>query len=233
MLITSFPVRAHIRQCIFIALFPPLSLEDQLEEEALKLEPGSPSKLLARRHKSSLTPSPKASTAAQDLLMKYALVNAPEVLACALPSFPEDHRLPIDNRVEEEDSYIAKQALRVRNARCCWEIIKEGFIKRDENEVTSNPRKGRGHRSTRTYDNDDDAWEDEDGAAPAPVGDHAWAVLEWILTVFERNSITTVATSTTGAMSPAIGPSRSVASWNHGSTGITCWLPRHAASVSV
>ncbi|KAI0743562.1 hypothetical protein C8Q80DRAFT_1181954 [Daedaleopsis nitida] len=199
------PFPAHIRQCIFIALYPPRSFEDQLEEEALKLEPGSPSKLLARRHKSSLTPSPKASTAAQDLLMKYALVNAPEVLACALPSFPENHRLPVDNRVEEEDSYIAKQALRVRNARCCWEILKEGFIPRGDSDVMSSPRKAKAtRRSTRRRSDDyDDAWEDEDAAIPAPVSDHAWSVLDWMLTLFESNE---AAVEQTGQGEPILSP---------------------------
>ena len=32
----------------------------------MRLEPGSPSKLLSRRHKSSLTPSPKAAAAAEE-----------------------------------------------------------------------------------------------------------------------------------------------------------------------
>ena len=180
------PARVHIRQLIYIALYPPPSIPDQWEEEALKLEPGSPSKLLSRRHKSSLSPSPKATAAAQDLLVKFSLTNTPEALACSLPSFPEDPTLPVNDRVDDEDSYIAKQALRVRNARCCWEIIKEGFIRRGDSDVMSSPRKPRSRRSTRAHDDDDDdTW--DDGSMPAPVSDHAWSVLGWILTLFESD----------------------------------------------
>ena len=180
---------AHIRQLLYIALYPPPSLEDQIEEEVMKLEPGSPSKLLSRRHKSSLAPSPKAAAAAQDLLTKFARTNTPESLACALPSYPDSLNANPNDTAGSEDSHIAREALRVRNARCCWDIIKEGFIPRGNGDVTASPQKPKGRRSrrARVQDDGDEGWEGEDTAAPAPVSDHAWSALGWILTLFENN----------------------------------------------
>ena len=180
---------AHIRQLLYIALYPPLSLEDQIEEEAMRLEPGSPSKLLSRRHKSSLTPSPKAAAAAEDLLMKFSRTNNPESLACALPSYPDSPNANPNDPAGSEDSHIAREALRIRNARCCWDIIREGFIPRGNGDVTASPQKPKGRRSRRVQVQDDEGqgWEGEDTAAPAPVSDHAWSVLGWILTLFENN----------------------------------------------
>ncbi len=153
----------------------------------MKLEPGSPSKVLSRRHKSSLAPTPKAVASAQDLLKKLSRTNKPESLACAVPSYPDDPSLGLNNRAEEEDSYIAKQALRLQNARCCWEILKEGFIQRSGSDMMSSPRKPTSRRSTRGHYDGDDGWEDEDNDTPAPVGDHAWSVLDWLLALFEKD----------------------------------------------
>ncbi|KAJ8487420.1 hypothetical protein ONZ51_g4184 [Trametes cubensis] len=177
------PFPPHIRQLIYIALYPP-STEEELDEEAMKLEPGSPSKLLSRRQKTSLAPSPKAISAATDLLVKFARTNAPGSLARAIPSYPEDPNIPTEIGAEHADSHIAIEALRIGRARCCWEIIKEGFIRRDGGKTTSSPRKPRTRKSTRRMSDDD---EDEGDEMPAPVSEHAWGVLGWLLTVFERD----------------------------------------------
>ncbi|KAI0374016.1 hypothetical protein BV20DRAFT_936201 [Pilatotrama ljubarskyi] len=151
------------------------------------LEPGSPSKILSRRQKSSVAPSPKASAAAYDVLMKYARTNTPASLACALPSYPEDpHVFPV-NGSHVEDSYIAHEALRIERARCCWEILKEGFVRRDGDATISSPRKPRARRATRSHDVGDDGWGGEESEPPAPVSEHAWGVLGWMLTLFERD----------------------------------------------
>ncbi|KAI0645721.1 hypothetical protein C8Q79DRAFT_1111447 [Trametes meyenii] len=160
-------------------------LYDELEEEALKLEPGSPSKHLSRRQKTSLAPSPTASAAARDVLMKFARTNTPGSLALAVPSYPENPNLPEANGADVEDSYIAREALRIQRARCCWEIIKEGFIRRDGEGTVPSPRKPGVRRSTRHMVEDDDGWGGEGAEPPAPVSEHAWGVLGWILTLFE------------------------------------------------
>ncbi|KAI0358469.1 hypothetical protein OH77DRAFT_1420857 [Trametes cingulata] len=183
----SKPFPPHIRQLIYIALYPPPSIDDEVEEEVLKLGPGSPSKLLSRRQKTSVAPSPRASAAAYDVLMKYARTNTPASLACALPSYPENANVPPVNGSRTEDSYIAHEALRIERARCCWEILKEGFVRRDGGEAISSPRKPRARRTTRSRDDDDDGWGGEDSESPAPVSEHAWGVLRWIITLFERD----------------------------------------------
>lgn len=184
---TNYFLSPHIRQLIYLALYPPPTIDDEAEEEALRLEPGSPSKILSRRHKSSLTPSTKVSDAAQDLLDKFARVNTPESLACALPSYPDDPRERSDARLEDEDSYIARRALRVRDARCCWELLKEGFIERSDSEAAPSPQKPRRRRtSTRISANEPDS--DEDGtAALGLVSERGWGMLAWMVTLFERD----------------------------------------------
>ena len=157
----------------------------------MKLEPGSPSKALSRRHKSSLAPSSNATAAAQDLLMKFARTNTPGSLACALPAYPDSPGALASSGAGSEDSHIAREALRIQNAQCCWEIIREGFIQRDNDDVIPSPRKAKGRRSTRTQDEDDEAGEGENGTAPLPVADYAWSVLDWILTLFENDEAAT------------------------------------------
>lgn len=168
-------------------MYPPPSDEDELDDEAMKLEPGSPSKILSRRQKTSLAPSSKASAAARDVLMKFARTNTPGSLARALPSYAEDPNLYPANGWETEDSYIAREALRIKRARCCWEIIKEGFIRRDGVAASSSPRKKRSRRTTRSIDADLDGQGGEDSEPPASVSEHAWGVLRWILALFERD----------------------------------------------
>ncbi|KAI0823662.1 hypothetical protein BC628DRAFT_1411431 [Trametes gibbosa] len=152
-----------------------------------QLEPGSPSKILSRRQKTSFAPSSKASAAARDVLMKFARTNNPGSIARALPSYAEDPDILARGAAETEDSYIAREALRIRRARCCWEIIKEGFIQRDGSAISSSPRKKRSRRIARGKDADDDGWAVEDSLPPASVSEYAWGVLGWLLTLFERD----------------------------------------------
>lgn len=168
-------------------MYPPPSDEDELDEEAIRLEPGSPSKVLSRRQKTSLAPSSKASAAARDVLMKFARTNTPAALARALPSYAQDPNLLPTQRFETQDSYIAREALRITRTRCCWEIIREGFVRRDGIAASSSPRKKRSRRTARSKDADEDGQAGDDSEPPASVSEHAWGVLGWILTLFERD----------------------------------------------
>ncbi|KAH9858697.1 hypothetical protein C2E23DRAFT_799660 [Lenzites betulinus] len=181
------PFPPHVRQLVYIALYPPQANEDELDDEALRLEPGSPSKILSRRQKNSLAPSSKASAAARDVLMKFVRTNTPGSLARALPSYVEDPNTIPMSAADTEDSYIAREAVRIRRARCCWEIIKEGFIRRDGSALLSSPRKKRARRSTRHTDADDEGWGAEDSLPLASVSEQAWGVLACLLTLFERD----------------------------------------------
>ncbi|KAI8993001.1 hypothetical protein BD414DRAFT_412392 [Trametes punicea] len=156
-------------------------------EETLKLEPGSPSKILSRRNKATAAPSPKASAAARDLLSKFARTNLPGSLARALPSYLEDPDTVVANGIETQDSWVAHQALRIQRAKCCWQIIKEGFIVRGGAEVALSPRKRPDRRTRSSMNDNDNEWGDDE--APAPVSEHAWGVLGWMLTVFERDEV--------------------------------------------
>ncbi|OSD06893.1 hypothetical protein PYCCODRAFT_1474296 [Trametes coccinea BRFM310] len=181
------PFPPHIRQLIYIALYPPPSSDDELEEEAMKLEPGSPSKALSRRNKSTTVPSPRASAAARDLLMKFARTNSPASLARALPGYSENPDAAAPAKYDIEDSWIAHEALRIQRVKCCWEILKEGFIVREGVQSFPSPRKPRNRRATRSSKYEEDGLDDEE--TPAPVSGQAWGVLDWLLIIFERDEM--------------------------------------------
>ena len=118
--------------------------------------------------------------------MKFALGNSPGALACALPSYPENPNVPLDASLDDGDSDIAQRALRVRDARCCWEILKAGFIERGDRDAAPSPFKPQLRRSRRGYDMSDDE-EEVDTVVLAPVSEHGWPVLAWMLKLFERD----------------------------------------------
>ncbi|KAI9062873.1 hypothetical protein FKP32DRAFT_1572731 [Trametes sanguinea] len=155
--------------------------------KAIKLEPGSPSKALSRRNKSTAIPSARASAAARDLLMKFARTNSPTSLARALPSYSEnpDAAGPIKHNID--DSWISNESLRIQRVKCCWDILKEGFIVREGVQPPSSPRKPRNRRTTRNSKYEDDDEEEEE--TPARVSGQAWGVLDWLLTIFERDEL--------------------------------------------
>lgn len=120
-----------------------------------------------------------------DLLMYYARTNRPESLAAALPSYPkEDSNVYPDS--DEEESHIARRALLVRDARCCWDILKEGFIETCGNEPIHSPQKPQLRRTGRGARLEDDGDDDDAVVTPAPVSENGWAMLDWILTLFEH-----------------------------------------------
>ncbi|KAI0630381.1 hypothetical protein C8Q77DRAFT_1137847 [Trametes polyzona] len=173
------PFPQHIRQLIYIALYPTQLDEDDPEEEAVKFEPGSPSKMISKKQKNTNDPPPKASTAAWDVLVKYARTNTPGSLARALPSYLEDPNLLPAPKPSPDDSFISRVALRLQRARCVWDILKEGFVKRGEEDCPLSPRKQPSRRSTRHSHADEDGWGTEGHEPPAPVSEHAWGVIRY------------------------------------------------------
>ena len=159
----------------------------------MKLQPGSPTKILSKKHKSSLEPTQQASAAAYALLMTISSLNPPDALARALSNYLENPNEYLDARQAEEDSYIAQRADRLRSARCCWEILKEGFIESGDNNANpgpSRPRPRRGRRRTTEEEGD----EDIPMAALSPISDRGWGILSWILALFEKNELAVEAT---------------------------------------
>ncbi|KAI0930290.1 hypothetical protein AcV5_007047 [Taiwanofungus camphoratus] len=187
------PFAPHIRQLLYIALYPPSTAADEKETETTRLGTGSPSELLMREQRSSLAPLPTATEAALNLLTAFAHTNTPKSLFRALPSYScsgtkgsgTNH---VHDAGDDEDSYIAKQAIRIKNAKDCWSILKEGFVQRKHDFVTTPKAKGKkGRRRTVAEEDDRPDSLDMNGETPGPVGRRAWPVLDWIVRLLEKD----------------------------------------------
>lgn len=196
--------RSHIRNAVYIALYPPSSPEDR-DGAAPRLEsiPSSPSKF-GRQQKGSLAPNPAASVAAQRLLHAYARTNTPGALFRALPSYPVSHPSataePGSAIDEDSDSEISWYSRRIRDAKSCWEVLKEGFVKRDGSARAAAVSARRGTRHNPAVPDDEDSSSD----LPAPVGQQAWPVLEWIVAILEKDEAATASTGRRKLLLPAI-----------------------------
>ncbi len=135
----------------------------------------SPSKLTKRERFQLL---PKTVIAARRLLTSFSLTNTPEGLFRAIPSWDND----LSRNEEEEESVLAKESTRVNRVKTCWDLLKSDFI----NSVTASApsRKGQRRRSSRRNGDSDQDEEGED--TNQVVGDDAWATLEWMITIFEK-----------------------------------------------
>lgn len=152
----------------------------------MNFEPGSPSKV-ARQQKYTTLPSPTATIAAQRLLSSFVSTNSPGALSQALPNCStsgEANSTWSDD--EDEDSFIAREALAIKRAKNCWTILKEGFIQRKKLTTVATPR-GKGKKRKDTWE--DDAGSNDCSLTPAVVSDVAWPVLEWLIRIFERDEI--------------------------------------------
>jgi hypothetical protein len=186
------PHRSHIRQLLYIALYPPPSGRTVAPNHRASQE--SPSKISSRHAYSTLLPSPAASELAKRTLRVLADVNSPASLLRALPAYPDptdgnsatclaDPELPSD-----ADSFVAEEAVRFRDCKNCWNILKSGFIK-SLSESTSfapgNPRKRRRGDSLVKYTDEEES--------SLVVGENAWPVLDWLLFLFEKDELSTEA----------------------------------------
>ena len=175
----------HIRHLVYIALYPPMESED-FDAERIGSEPASPSKLLSRQQKTTLLPTRAARDAAVKLLFAFAQTNSPGSLFAALPKYTAAGDETASHDIQEDtDSFIAKQSIRVRNAKDCWAILKEGFVKP---AVETPAMKRKGPARTREVEQTNDG-DDEEPGIPAPVGEFAWPVLEWILCLLEKDEM--------------------------------------------
>ncbi|KAG5219603.1 antiviral protein [Salix suchowensis] len=140
-------------------------------------EPGSPSKMASRQQGLAHMPTQAASFAAQRLLMSLTTSTPPEILLRGLPSYS-----PPDGTVlnEEADSYVAKEARCIRQAKDCWSILKEGFI----HETAAAPIKTRWQRR-QSHDDRDAAH----AQSPLIVAENAWPVLEWLIRLFQEDEL--------------------------------------------
>lgn len=124
-----------------------------------------------------MEPSATATDAALRILRAFALTNSPDALMRALPHFDAD----FNNALPTEDSYLTQAAQRITEVRCCWDLLKGGFIKRKDASKTHE-----GRSRIRSKDVEDDTLDTFDGNTGA-VGAHAWPILEWYIDLFEKD----------------------------------------------
>ena len=139
-------------------------------------------------------PSQQAVDAARTLLFSFAATNSPASLLRAFPSYPLNPDASgargrvegADVDLDGEDSVIARVAsLSVKSAASVWAMLKPGFVRWDI-AVTETDGKGKGTKrqpakpKQESYDDGEDL--------SVPVSEGAWAVLEWLISVFERDA---------------------------------------------
>ncbi|TCD71250.1 hypothetical protein EIP91_011728 [Steccherinum ochraceum] len=185
---TVKPAATHIRQLLYLALYPPPDVVDTDANTAGPdgTLPASPSKLGAKHQRSALIPSEAASHAAVRLLEAFTATNSPDALTRSLPSYPtdatsHDHRW-IDG--DDEDSFIARQSQTVRAAKSCWELFREGFVKPYAADASAPVTNGRRRRQPAAEPDEDE--EDDEYSQPSPVAPHAWPVLKWFIALLEK-----------------------------------------------
>lgn len=162
--------------------------------------PSSPSKFNARHQRTSATPSLSATEDAQRLLKAYAHTNSAGSLLRALPSYGcadipgLAQSLPQASFIDDDgDSEITKASRRVRDAKNCWEMLREGFVMRQDQSAESSTSRSRYLRGSHRDDTSDREGSPSD--VPAPVGPHAWPVLDWLLMLFEKDEATSDASA--------------------------------------
>ncbi|KAJ7072095.1 hypothetical protein C8F01DRAFT_1102547 [Mycena amicta] len=164
------PSKSHIRQLVYIAL---LSYSDR----QARIDPSaSPSK---RQRKMVELPSAAASLAAQVLLMSFAATNTPAAVMLALrPGDPES--------VADQEGFLATESLCISRCKNCWQILADGFLLSDHQMASKG--KGKLH-STGSFGDLRDTPD-----MRSPVGETAWPILEWLLSIFERDEERTTET---------------------------------------
>ncbi|KAF8558031.1 hypothetical protein OG21DRAFT_1456488 [Imleria badia] len=187
------PPPEHIRQLLYIALFPPPPpAGDQIiQQEQCPPSPvkGSPTKYKPDLPKASLSPSVVESETAQRILFSFLATNSPGSLFRALPRYPlddaGDNDLPPGSGEggRDEDSLIARESQCLKECKNCWAILKEGFVQR-KNILPQESRKKRG----RAAYNIEDAI-DQGNDTPTVVAEHAWPTLQWLLSLFEKDEL--------------------------------------------
>lgn len=176
-------LRSHIRQLLYIALYP--SAISEKGKEKSNFDPSSPNKP-AKQQKSSLVPSPAATAAAQRLLMSFANTNSPESIFRALPCYGSSSSGEPELNDDEEDSLIAREALYIKESKHCWSLLVEGFVPR-RRQIFSTPKgKGKNRFEGDIFFNEASATE-----MRAVVAENAWPVLDWLLRIFERDELAT------------------------------------------
>lgn len=169
--------RDHIRQLLYIVLRNP-SFHAQGNEKLAQGADVAPTKQYT--HLPSLTDV----AAAQRCLQAFAETNSPRALLRAIPSYDVSNISLSDgaNAVEEEEeSFLSREARRIQSCRDCWQLLRAEFVQ-SISEDASLPVDGRTrHRTTNSSLSDDDI------SSTAVVCPTAWPVLEWLVSMFEKD----------------------------------------------
>ncbi|KAI0071123.1 hypothetical protein K474DRAFT_1669361 [Panus rudis PR-1116 ss-1] len=161
------PAPYHIRQLIYLALYP-----HKIESNAHTVEYE-----VQQQH----TPTAEASKAARDALTSFAYTNTPSSLFRGLPSYVfEDTGDGIYTLLDDNDNTdcdIGKASKRIKEARNIWEFLSEGFLRLDSASERAPQHGSRQHHNL--------------PGQSTPIDSHAWEVLEWTVTVMEKDEILT------------------------------------------
>jgi hypothetical protein len=166
--------RLHIRQLIYISLYPPPQPK-RVERVDVLL---SPRKAHIQRQKQDLWPRPGSRPLAIALLNAFIRTNSPECLTRGLPYYSyidNDGVKDVDPfRQEkllnepEDHSPMRNELSKMQSLKDCWGLLMGGLVKRKKLE--------------RSQLVDEEPMEPEN----AIVGRYAWPVLEWLVQVFEK-----------------------------------------------
>ncbi|KAI0092936.1 hypothetical protein BDY19DRAFT_989625 [Irpex rosettiformis] len=188
------PYGPHIRHVLYLALFPPPTADAPTPSApVLDIIPSSPSKFAAK-NRQPFCLSPTLIEAAQNLLRALVQTHSPASIARALPNygltgvdnFPDV--VPIaDNKEDDGESELSRLSRRIKDARSCWDIVKENYIRPDPvNDIPYNSGRKSGRlttiQSTSTIEDSDHILK--------PVADHAFPVLESLVSLFEKEEST-------------------------------------------
>ena len=200
-----FICRAHIRQTACIALGVPAALRTPAGVPRKQVGKGTDSvrspflpddlpDTFETAPRYSPLPSQPAVDAARALLLSFAATNSPASLLRAFPSYPfNPDPSAIRGRVEGadvdfdgEDSVIARVAsLSVKSATSVWSMLKPGFVRWDI-ALAETEGKGKGTKRQPAKPKQE-SYEDEEDPS-ALVSEGAWPVLEWLISLFERDA---------------------------------------------
>lgn len=196
--------RAQIRQATCIALGVPAALRasvavpkktagNGLSSERTPFMPDDLPDTFETAPRNSPLPSQRAVDAARTLLFSFAATNSPVSLLRAFPSYPfnpdpsatRGRVEGADVDLDGEDSVIASVAsLSVKSAASVWSMLKPGFVRWDIAVAEAEGRaKGSKRQSAKPKQGPD---EDEDLSILVSGG--AWPVLEWLISLFERDA---------------------------------------------
>jgi hypothetical protein len=178
--LTSMTKRSsHVQQLIYIALH---NISDAAPEKPTKTIYDSPSKL---QHFAKTVISSVAVSDARQLLFSLATTQSPDSLARALPSYESTVGVATNATEDIGDSDVAREALCIKEAKDCWSLLAEGFL--SKGKVLFSTPKRKGNRRRRGTVDDFTPLDEQVGTSRSIVADSAWPMLDWLLTLFERD----------------------------------------------